>query len=376
MLQQLKTLALYEVSDDFVDVFNSLPAGGLNEIRLFHVNLNTLTTLFKRQTNIKKLSFVPIGPRPTIPNDIFDNLTLESFEMKNCNIPNTEKLLSKQTKLKSLSLHLVRVDDKFVDAVANRFTDLETFYFYVATMSSISAASVAKINSLKGLKKLSFGFDGNSTEHLRSIANVPNPSMKVLHLGSIDFDSNFIEALAKSVPNLNILSINKRTTPTVAAAILKYFNFVENLDISPDVWNKALAEVNSFNPNLTELAIDIGELSDSMVYPCVKKLIADYPNLTVLQLRMSGTILSALFRRIVDGFTKLQVLVLMLDNVKLTVSDRKYLQRRSKEVTIYLEDELREITEEKKKRLSTVCGEKLWKLKVNVGANRDYYQFY
>lgn len=129
-LHRLKKLYFSSYSTEFLAVFSRLPVGVLRELELQYVDLfRAAIFLFKRQTNIKKLKLKSyrVDDDVTMISDIFDNLKLESLELYHGSNFIIATVLSKQAKLKSLTLKDVAVDRKIMNFVGNQLTELETF---------------------------------------------------------------------------------------------------------------------------------------------------------------------------------------------------------------------------------------------------------
>lgn len=327
-LQNLKNLQLWDVGDDFVHVFNSLPVDVLKDLQLYRINVDVLATLFKRQANIKVFNCVPADSRTTTAEDFFDNFQLEELHLKSCIIGNTESFFAKQTKLRSLKLHWVVVDDKFFDIVENGLNELHTFSFYIVGPLSLPANFSVRLSNLNRLKHFSLGFDSGSVDLVRSMATTRSPGITAIRLAFENLELGLIESLAKSVPNLKVLKILARTSPQVSAAIMKHFNFVEVLHIYTDAWPNPL-NVKGSNPKLVELFIDFNGLTNDMVKSCIDKLSDIYPNLRILGFNVGGTLITCpILRRIVNGFKRLKHLTLNLDDISLTVDSRESFIRR------------------------------------------------
>lgn len=363
-LQQLKILELCDVSDEFANVFNFLPAGVLKELRLRRINLNVLDVLFKRQTNITKLKLFPIKETATLPDNIFDNLNMESFELKHCSITNLSTLLSKQTQLKSLKMHFVIIDDDFGNFVASQLNELQSLSMHVA--DTPLAVTVEKIIKLKGIKNVSLQFGPNSMNQLESLSLIHCPQITGLHLcdQSLALEVNLIKDLAKSLPNLKVLKINEVCQPDVFEAVISHVNFVEILEIHYNAWFIPSIPSGSLNPNLRELSIDFWGMIEFPDTSCLEKLIQICPNLK--KLTVSGiTLTSSLFRQIIDGLTKLETLMISLQDVEddLTVDDIKY----AKNVKVFFKLDVFNFTNETRKQILGILGEKFCTLKFFFG---------
>lgn len=371
-LLQLKILTFKDCKDEFLAVFNRLPAGLLRELKLDNLNLDDLKVLFKRQTNIKKLimkgfidhfqrQFMPLI-HPQVAPDIFDSLQLESIEWRhNAYNSNIDTILSKQTKLKSLKLLDERVNEDLMNVIVNQLTELEIFSMNV---SKPPVAAFVNIKKLKNLKDLTLRSDEDrSMTPFEQFAQLDNSRITTLDMRYIiDMSVELISALAKSVPNLKVLRFSCDSDYRIFNAIMTNFNFVEVLQFDPfatyfnhyqqnDV-NNHLMQGGCFNPNLIELSVNY-----TLPYkrPFLKKLIADYPNLKKLVLESMYPFTAPQFRLILNGFSKMQSLTFLSGASKLKIDDLDYIKEHKNNLKfISLEDLEIKITARLKKKLSTV----------------------
>lgn len=306
-LKQLKVLNFYDCDDEFMAVFRRLPEGVLTELRIIVSNLDVMFDVFKRQTNIKKLY-------------------LESYNSAR-DPENLTQLLSTQTKLKSLSLgRKMLVHENFVNFVANQFTELESFEIH-NSCDSPSAALIAKISNLKTMKNLSIWIIDFEVGRVKSLIEYHNPGITELMLNIRNLDVNSIHQLGNSVPNLKVLIIQfARLDLHQLNAIMKIFNFVEFLEIPVNSDNH-IAEGDYYNPKLTKLEINFDNtIRETQI---LDKFIACYPNLKKLKIE-GYSIAASQFRRIFDGYLKLESLELSHGVWDLTMDDLYYLKDHGK----------------------------------------------
>lgn len=330
-LKKLTLLSFLGCDKEFVTVFNRLPAGILTELRITDIHWRTITDVLSRQLNIRDLKLERIwGDDGTA--DIFDRLNLESLELHGFKFSSDTivAMISKQARLKSLTVSAGAVDGRVVTAVADN-VELEMLSMDV---TETPAASIAELKSLKKLKELTLRFyDGEATAKLKALARLDNTSIVKLRLkGFFTMPADLCNALLKSVPNLKHLHVcpTNYLKSTELDAVMSHFNFVEVLEVN--VLEKPLLETGGhyFNAKLSELAIVANVVEGLLCKPWLTKLTASYPNLRKLQITIEGRQPNNSFeiRPILDGFTKLESLSLEASATKLIVEDSDCLQDR------------------------------------------------
>lgn len=375
---QLKTLELYQCSEKFLLVFNRLPAGVLKKLTLgyWNFNLDLLTSLFTQQSNIKEFILFALFAQEddddtdiSLPYHIFDHLKLESLECYqheyNCSYA---KILSKQTKLVSLSLHLGKVDDGILNVITNQLSELETLNINLNETLIEPFKNIVKLKKLKDLTLQSC-----SLKLLETFAVLDNSQITTLNMEeiytfnneTIDYDDdpppmpiNLIGTLANSVPNLKVLRFGYQCESKIISAIMQNFNFVEVLEMKFDLdiidvkgLIKAMEDDSCFNPKLTELII-----CESFHESFLRKLIALYPNLKKLDIHSSSSapITTSQFKVILNGFKKIESLELTLDYGKLNSEYLDWIENhKNKSITLHFTSSY-EFTAEHKKKLSAV----------------------
>lgn len=358
-LLRMKKLTFRFPRVELLAVFNRLPVGVLTELTLSNVRLSTLTGLLKRQTNIKKLNLrFRVWDKDTIAADIFDNLKLESLELWFSYRYDLAMVLAKQTKLKSLKLYYANFNEEFMYFVENHLTELETFSMNI--VQSPSDACIPNINNLKSLNDFSVSLYDLGVNELKSLAKLPESLITRLSIRNAH-KLSFIQASAKYVPNLKIFKLDDCCISTRQLnAIMRIFNFVEVLEISgtskirPDFSDNSYLNVRDcFNPKLKKLTMT---RLLSFNIPFLDRLIADYPNLNKLVINPID-LSSTEFRRILNGFTKLESLILTSlqlnqSEPQLTTDDLNYLKDHKNNLKFIKFDDLNvEVTDELKKQL-------------------------
>lgn len=331
-----------------------LPLGVLTEfeIRITDIlQLQNALVLFKRQTQIKKLRLISGFGDYTFSGFIFDDLKLESFDFLYLNrfTFDIARMLSKQRKLKSLTLTDAEVEEKSMNFVASQFTELETFSLDIR--KSPFVASLVNVSNLKKLKTLSVSLYDKSIDELASFVKLRNTKITALTLGYHNLELDLIHDLAKSVENLKFLKFDRLTDPLQVSAILKNFNFVEVLEI------RLCLEIE-ISPNLTlvELIINYRD-SRSMDIQFLDQLTSCYPNLKKLKINFEW-ITSEQLSRILKGFTKLESLTLWGCR-NLTISDLHYLMCHKTNLKFVCLEQMNVIvilTEKLKRQLSASFG--------------------
>lgn len=281
-----------------------------------------LMALFKRQTNIKKLTIT--DSELMLDNDIFDDLELESLDWGNA-YRNIATILSKQTKLKSLKLN--QVDERLMNIIVNQLTELETLSLDFHDENVPAFENIGKLTKLKDLTLHRIQL--RNLTHFVDADNSRITSLEIKRCG--DLTEDLIHALAKSAPNLNvvclIIIIESRES---FHAIMRNFNFVKVLKIENYFKNRKynnkdipLLQDECFNPMLIDLKIKIKLPYDT---PFLNKLIANYPNLKKLQIESSTPLTSLLFKLLQNGFPKLEAVRLGSGASQLTADDFKCLK--------------------------------------------------
>lgn len=327
--EKLESLSIRELRDDFSGVFNRLPVGVLKKLRISNFHGDALTAVLNRQINIKKLY---LGGRlyDKVTTDSFDKLKLESLELNGCETRSplqsatiTAVIISKQTQLKTLKLCYETFVDSRVMSVVADLKDLEVLEMDVA---ETPVAYLVKIRKLKNLKSLTlrFGHD-DCRAKLAILSEWKNNSLITMNLsGNFTVTVDLLGALAKSVPQLKHFTFSPHYTldENELDEILTHFNFVETLNVS--ILRTPLADRNHhhhhFNPNLTALSCLI--IGNQLYKPWLSNFIAAYPNLKKLELCVYGLgSISLQIGTIVDGFTKLESLILRPRAYEIFVSD-------------------------------------------------------
>lgn len=333
-LHKLKTLKFQHCSDEFVVLFNRLPAGVLTELKLDHGNLDELKVLFMKQTNIKKLKMKWLNHNPlthSIAGDLFDNQKLESLVWHYYD-SNIHKVLCKQSNLKSLKLIpelFTDSDEDLMKVIADHLTSLKTFSIY---FRQIPVVALRNINKLKNLTELTLR--GDEREHVKyfeEFSRLDNSRIATLDIQFVYHISNdLIAALAKSVPNLKVLRFNCDYNFSTFNAIMRIFNFVEILHFDPLDGNfdyyyeynteddAILIQNDCVNLNLIEFKITY-QMPFKRVF--LKKLIHDYPNLKKLVVDSKKPLNVSQFKLILTGFKKIESLSLVGGASKLTMDD-------------------------------------------------------
>lgn len=325
-LHRLKTLHLLRGSEEFSVVFNRLPAGVLTELRVDDHNLDALTSLFKRQVNIKKLILNDSRLiQATLADDFFDQLKLESLSLLHCQYDrNLPRILSKQTKLKHLQLgKTTNFYGPLMKVFIDQLTELETVTIDV---SKTPAAIIKGIDKLPKWKDLT----------LKSYTP----------LGS----TLFIRKLATCVPNLKILRLHCLCSLN---EIRSNFNFVEVLHKEEDHIQQTDAynsEDNLFNPKLLDFSVH--DALPFHEHPFLMQFIDNYPNLKILVLRSSEPLSNRHLKIILDGLTKLESLT-VLGQSNITIDDLVWLTHHQNNLTFMSLTTLNvHTTDETKKQLS------------------------
>lgn len=370
-LHRLRTLYISHTSDEFLDVFNRLPAGILTEVGIDTFDMDILAGLFKRQTSIVHLQLRGIKPEDFF--DFFDDMTLQSLEWKERDFSvNGERFLSKQTKLKSLKLLDGIVEGGVMNVVANHLTELEALS--IATFdgwnSYLPMEAFVNIKKLKNLKHFSLK---GCEEYFESFAQLDNSRITKLDLQSCFCAINSVDligALAKSLPNLWFFSITSIDKHSIFNAIRRSFNFVKVLKIRGFIEDND-ANNDSFqgdcvNPKLTELNISCRLQLESSEF--LQKLIADYPNLVKLKIQLGTPFSSKEFQLIWNGFTKMKYLTLHQGaSSELTIDDLNYLKEHKNKLKLLKLRRWKEpLTEEYQKKLRD-----FFDLKASVSYNID-----
>lgn len=336
---RLKTLELVECSEEFLVVFNRLPAGVLKEFTMAYWNLDfsVLTDFFTKQSNIKKLTLSDEDEYSdkTLPDHIFDHLKLESllwyqyeYNSRHANI------LCKQTELASLSLlngHSdAKIDEGVLIVITNQLSKMETLEVTFKEALSVPFKGIEKLKKLKDLT-----LDSCSLKIIEILSGLDNSRITSLNMKNFytwsdddDFDDgippmpiNIIAALANSVPNLKVLRFDHDCKYTSIIAIMQHFNFVEVLemkfdaDIDANRLSKTIEVDRCFNPKLTKLKITEMFLCEESI---LTKLIAIYPNLKKLNIDSPKPPTTSQFKLILSGFNKMVSLKLYFGYWNLT----------------------------------------------------------
>lgn len=325
-LKSLKITCWNDVFNEFV----RLPVGILTELKIAFFNWNKLAALINRQPNIKKL-IVECDRDDDFGMDVIGELTLESLEVDGFKLNSVPvvAILSKQTKLKSLILMGEEIVDEVVmHAVANNF-ELEKLAMNV---TEIPPSSFVQIRNLKKLKDLKLQWTGqdlsDSTAKLKTLAESDNTSMETLSLQwNIQISVDSIERLSKSAPNLKHLKIvgycrRQSRSQLEIDAILRHFNCVKKLKI-PIVCEPLPVRLDYYNPSLRELAL-LFTTADLFYEQWLPKLIFDYPNLKKLKVIIKECP-NCKLGPILDGFQKLETLILRIESYRVVFDDLNYL---------------------------------------------------
>lgn len=328
-LRKLKRLELRSSSDDILSLFNRLPPGVLLELYLPITSevLNKSDEMFKRQTNIRKLTvdylvFGQSRSQVEVSVDSFDHLNLESLDwQQNYFNFNIASILSHQPKLKSLRLDDI-VDVNVMNVVTDQLRDLESLTINV---SATTAASIGNIRKLKNLKHLAVVYRHNSDmvlfDAVTKLDNSRISSMDVVNFTNITPAQ--YHALSMSAPKLKELRC--RYDRSTFGAIMAHFNFVECLRFVSYGPHDAVIDPNDnyfanscVNPKLIELSIGFALQNETRF---LEKLVADVPNLKRLTIKSQTPIITSQFQLILSGFPRLAFLSIINGASTLTQSD-------------------------------------------------------
>lgn len=306
-LQRLKALHLIDGSVEFSGVFNRLPAGVLTELRIENLNLDTLTDLFKRQVDIKRIILIDyrLSP-PPLGNGFLDHLKLESLFLAHYhNGYKLSRILSKQNKLKSLQLaYNVAFDALLMTIIISQLTKLETF---TINLSETSAAFINSIDKLTKWKDLTI----QKYYTIQCFGSIWIP---------MTMPNCLIRKLATCAPNLQILRLR---CPCNLNVIRSNFNFIKVLEKETHPTNGEDEYSNNneddcFNPKLLEFIVC--DALPFQEHPFLMQIIANYPNLKKLVFNSSEPLSNTHFKMILNGLTKL-VSLTFLGFANLTVDD-------------------------------------------------------
>lgn len=294
-LHRLKKLDIWCCDKNLFHVLDGLPAGVLRECTIYaDVGVNSLDRFIEQQYNIKHLNLDLLGD---LPSHIFDRLALKSliYTADRKFSVNCPKILSKQTKLKSLVLHEYRVDNDMLNVITNHMSELETVCISLDSKSLVATFNdLAKLKNLKHLELRKCSLD--IVEKLSAIDNTRLITLALTMNDNLIMPFELSTVLAKSMPNLRRLTFGNRgiflkPTPWIGAvAIMQNFNFLKCLHIAVLDDGMGLDEKidGCFNANLTELEIEV-HCDSSGSSPLLTKLSTIYPNLEKLKTNISCT---------------------------------------------------------------------------------------
>lgn len=365
-LHRLKKLICKHCKLEYVTVFNRLPAGVLIEFTLDNRELNDLSVLFKRQTNLKTLTVIEkytrmeyVFPKyPIIDANIFDGLQLESIRWDHKVFRYIETMVSKQPKAKSLRLCSESVSGELIEVIVKQLPELETLEISVPY---VPIASFLKISKLKNLKHLALrNNDERNMIALEHFSKLNNSRLTILDIRYIiDISYDLLSKIARSVPNLKVLFYTCDSKYTTFNVITRNFKTIEKLQLDIINYyfgtldrsdhNNDLLQGNGYNPNMTELL-----LYYTLPYATafITKLIADYPNLKKLSVEALKPFTAEQFKAILTGFPKLESLSLVAGASELTMDDLGYITEHKNNLKfIALEDLHLKYTAGLKKRL-------------------------
>lgn len=327
-LYRLRKLNIERSKHEFVVMFNRLPADVLIELTLDQDNLCKLTNLFKNQTKIKKLTILNDDSYkyPIVDEDLFNNLQIEFLEWHAYSFKhNIQFILAKQTNLKVLKLIDGKIGKDLMNVITNQLPKLEILSIFVP---HIPIAAFKNINKLKNLKELTLqSNEEHNVIHFEAFATLDNSRITILNIKYYyDISDDLIDVMAKSLPNLKIVSFHCDYNVDTFHAIMKSFNYVEvlqldalNIDFDNHKGNNStLIKNGCANNKLIELKISY-PLSYTMKF--VKKLVMDYPHLKKLIIKPTNRNIEKQFEMILKAFKEMESLSILRDSLERRIYD-------------------------------------------------------
>lgn len=319
-LFRLKKLNIQRANDEFLVIFNRLPAGVLVELTLHQNSIRYLTNLFRGQVNVKKLTIVKdhFDDQVEIAADLFDNLQIEFLDWRAESFRDNRirSLLAKQTNLKTLKLTDGDVDVQLMEVITNQLSKLETLSISVISGSPIAAIRI--MNKLTTLKELTLqSHHEEDVVHFREFAKLDNSRITTLNIQYLyEISDDLMKDMTESLPNLKTVSFHCDNDVETFHAILKNFNYVEalHLDALDFEFDEAegnystLMESGCKNERLVELVI-----SYPMLYPVelINKMVKDYPHLKKLIILPTNYVFKEQCEAILKGYREMESLSIL-----------------------------------------------------------------
>lgn len=280
-LKKLKSLSIINCSEEFPSIFKSLPDGALTELQICNFKWSALTDILSKQLNIKALK-LECG-RDDIPTSISKKLALEHLDLvvyKINRVPTISAILSKQTKLKSLTFSSAKgYTERAVNTIVNL---LEMGVLEVNTTKS-PFPPFANIQILKKLRdlKLQCNFIDNFSK-LKAIAESARTSVaKSEPDGKSEMTVDLIIESPKVATHLMKFR-RQMSFGTERKTIFHHFNFIDGLEI-PNWKESVIVSDISLNNELTGLEIfDTSERFNLL--PWLSILSRAYPHLRSFKL--------------------------------------------------------------------------------------------
>lgn len=304
-----------------VEMFNRLPADLLTELSLDSDHLSQMSHMFQIQRNIKKLTITQCGHKEAIVKDadLFDHLRLEIMEWhaEKFEHTNIRSVLAKQNDLQSLKLIAMDISIDLLNVITSQLRQLHTLAIGVTHLPIDAVKSINKLVNLNDLTLWSD--DEGSVKVFSEFAKSDNTRITKLNIQHcFDIPHDVIAAMARSLPNLKMVTIHCDFSINTFFAILKHFNYVEavHLDAADIGWEAADRKGNY--ESLIKRGCNNGKLTELQIsYPIayslkmIEKMAMFYPHLTRLVIFPTNRLLSAPFVGILKGFKELESLFIL-----------------------------------------------------------------
>lgn len=331
-LLRLKKLNIERANDEFLVIFNRLPAGVLVELTVHQNSIRYLTNLFRGQVNVKKLTIVkdhcydPVE----IPADLLDNLQIEvlNWRADSFRANTIRSIMAKQTNLKILKLIDGDVDVRLLEVITNHLNKLETLSISV---NEIPISAVRIMSKLLTLKELTLQSGGEEDiVLLREFATLDNSRITTLNIQYLyDISADLLKDIKKSLPNLKSVTFHCDNNVQTFNEILKTFNYVQalHLDALDIEFDEAEGDSSTLvksackNDKLNELVI-----SYPMLYPVklINKMVKNFPHLKKLIILPTNEDFKLQCEAILKGFREMESLSILRNPLTGPMDRRTY----------------------------------------------------
>lgn len=338
-LHKLKKLEARICNVELFAVFCRLPEDVLIELSIHFSGPIDFLSFLQRQKSVKRLRFSIDNSHQVGKIVVWGMRELETFIIESATHVNTIRSFSqelmKASKLKYLKI--TKLVDSDIAGILPDIAQLETLTLDVSQFFPSDFHFFSKMPCLKTLTLQGYA----NPAQLVELAKSNNSKLTTLNLdtNSVPVSVQIIYDLAKSTPNLKVISVNCSRSSGFDSLLLKQimraFNFVEvcrfnHVGPKKNITSESIF-TRSVNSNLTEFSMTMNLPHDKLI-----QFVFNYPNLRKLYMGTSVPLTVNDFRILLLCLEKLQSLTLTKGARKLTSKDLTGMPARCAETLKFL----------------------------------------